>query len=181
MTLFEATFMAGAILLCLGIAIFRNGSAIGAAASALARSDWASALLFGSAALWFLARLSTMKAADLVFFESPLPVVLGFGLLAVLAYTHVRDFLAVRGLCIASLLGAEQLLGAAYGQYAHPQRLLMVTAVYIGICLSLYLAVAPYRLKDFIEWLFLRRARTRWLGGILLLYGTATTAAAFTY
>jgi len=180
MTLFLATLMAGTILLSFGLAMTWNSYAIRSFARALPRSEWASALLFGGAALWLLARLSTLKATDLVFFESPLPVMLGFGLLAVLAYIHVRDFLAVRELCVVSLLGAEQLLGAAYGQYAHPQRLLMVAAVYIVICLSLYLAVVPYKLRDLMEWLFLKRARTRWLGVILLLYGTATTAAALT-
>lgn len=116
-----------------------------------------------------------------MFFQSPLPLMIGFALLAILAYIHLRDFIAVRGLCIVSLLGAERLLGAAYAQYAYPQRLLMVTAVYITICLSLYLAVAPYRLRDFFEWLFRRTVRTRLLGVILLFYGAATTAAAFTY
>lgn len=181
MTLFVATLLTGAIIFCLGIAVFWSSETIRKAVVALPRSAWASALLFGTATLWFLSRVSTLAEADLVFFQSPLPVMVGFGLLAVLAYIYVRDFIAVRGLCVVSLLAAERLLGVAYAQYAYPQRLLMVTAVYIAICLSLYLAVAPYRLRDFFEWLFRRTVRTRLFGVILLLYGAVTTASAFTY
>jgi hypothetical protein len=66
-------------------------------------------------------------------------------------------------------------------EYHHPQRLLMVTGVYLALSLALYLAAAPYRLRDFFAWLFLRPARPRFLGAVLLTYGLATSAAAFTY
>jgi len=59
--------------------------------------------------------------------------------------------------------------------------LLMVSAVYLGLGLALYLAAAPYRLRDFLEWLFQQPARVRLVGAILLSYGLATAAAAFTY
>ena len=110
-----------------------------------------------------------------------MPVMLGFGVLAVLAFIYTPDFLAVRGLCVLMLLAAEPLLYAAYMDWSHPQRLLMVTAVYIGLALALYLAAAPYRLRDFFEWLFGAPARPRVLGAILLVYGLVTSAAAFTY
>ena len=79
------------------------------------------------------------------------------------------------------MLAAEPLLSAAYMEYQHPQRLLMVSAVYLGLGLALYLAAAPYRLRDFFEWLFQRPARVRLAGAILLSYGLATAGAAFTY
>jgi hypothetical protein len=101
--------------------------------------------------------------------------------LAALAFVYTPDFLAVRGLCVLMLIAAEPLLSAAYMEYDHPQRLLMVTAVYLGLALALYLAAAPYRLRDLFEWLFQQPARVRLAGAILLSYGLATAAAAFTY
>jgi hypothetical protein len=57
----------------------------------------------------------------------------------------------------------------------------MVTAVYVGLAAALYLASVPYRLRDFFDWLFRTPGRPRLLGAVLLAYGLATTAAAFTY
>jgi len=108
-------------------------------------------------------------------------VMIAFGLLAVLAFIYTPDFLAVRGLCVLMLLAAEPLLYAAYMEYQHPQRLLMVTAVYLGLAAALYLAAAPYRLRDWFEWLFRVSSRPRLVGAVLLVYGLATSAAAFTY
>ena len=108
-------------------------------------------------------------------------MVLGFGLLAVFAFFYTPDFLAVRGLSILMLLAAEPLLYAAYMEWTHPLRLLMVSAVYVGLAAALYLAAAPYRLRDFFDWLFLRPGRVRIAGVALLLYGLATSAAAFSY
>jgi hypothetical protein len=106
---------------------------------------------------------------------------LGFAVLAILAFIFTPDFLAVRGLCVLMLLMAEPLLYAAYMEFSHPQRLLMVTAVYAGILAAIYLAGAPYRLRDLFEWLFQKPGRARLAGAILLAYGLATSASAFTY
>ena len=106
---------------------------------------------------------------------------LGFGVLAVLAFIYTPDFLAVRGLSILMLLAAEPLLYAAYMEWTHPQRLLMVTAVYLGLTAALYLAAYPFRLRDFFDWLFRTPGRPKLVGSILLAYGLATSAAAFTY
>lgn len=181
MTLFVATLLAGVIILSLGIAVVWSSKAVRAVAASFPRSEWAAAIVFSIAVIWFLLRVSALKEADLVFFQNPLPVMVGFGLLAALAYIYLREFLAVRGLCIVTLLGAERFLGAAYGQYAYPQRLLMVTSVYIAISISIYLAVSPYRFRDFFDWLFRKTVRAQLLGVVLLLYGAATTAAAYTY
>ncbi|HEX2862532.1 MAG TPA: hypothetical protein VHN79_12875, partial [Lacunisphaera sp.] len=59
--------------------------------------------------------------------------------------------------------------------------LLMVTAVYVGLTAALYLAAYPFRLRDFFDWLFRTPARPRLIGAIMLAYGLATSAAAFTY
>jgi hypothetical protein len=108
-------------------------------------------------------------------------VMIGFAVLAVLSFIYAPDFLAVRGLAVVMLLAAEPLLAAAYMEWSHPQRLLMVTAVYIGLAAAIYLAAYPFKLRDFFGWLFASPGRPRLLGAIVLAYGLATSAAAFTY
>jgi hypothetical protein len=179
MSLFLATLLPGLLLAVLGGYLFWPGA--GPAAKALPRSQPAAWALFGLGALWFIWRLSRAGEADLIFFQTPAPVMIGFGVLAVLAFIFTPDFLAVRGLCILVLLGAEPVLNAAYMEWEHPQRLLMVTAVYAALAAALYLAAYPYRLRDWFDWLFRTSGRPRLVGGILLAYGLATTAAAFTY
>ncbi len=181
MSLFLATLLPGLFLVLFGGLLCWNGVSLAAHAKALPRSKPASWVLFGLGAAWFLWRLSHTGESDLIFFKTPQPVMLGFGVLAVLAFIYTPDFLAVRGLCILMLLAAEPLLYAAYMEWTHPQRLLMVTAVYIGLTAALYLAAYPFRLRDFFDGLFRTPGRPRLVGAILLAYGLATSAAAFTY
>ena len=181
MSLFLATLLPGLFLALLGLVLLWNASAVGPTAKALPRSTRGAWLFFGTGVAWFLWRLSRLGEADLIFFQTPLPLMVGFAGLAILALIYAPDFLAVRGLCVLMLLVAEPLLYAAYMEYQHPQRLLMVTAVYAGLALALYLAAAPYRLRDFFDWLFRVPSRPRLFGAILLAYGLATSALAFTY
>lgn len=179
MSLFLATLLPGLLLAALGAFLFWSGAA--PAAKSLPRSPLAAKVLFGLGAAWFLWRLSRTGESDLIFFQTPGPVMIAFGALALLAFIYTPDFLAVRGLAVLVLLAAEPLLHAAYMEWDHPQRLLMVTAVYLGLSAALYLAAYPYRLRDFFDWLFRTPGRPRLVGAIVLAYGAATTAAAFTY
>jgi hypothetical protein len=181
MTLFFATLLPGLFLVLLGALLCWNGAPVAIRAQALPRSRAVTWLCFGGGAAWFLWRLSQAGESDLIFGHTPTKHLIGFGVLAVLAFIYTPDFLAVRGLCILMLLGAEPLLNAAYMEWAHPQRLLMVTAVYVGLTAALYLAAYPFRLRDFFDWLFRAPGRPRLLGAILLAYGLATSAAALTY
>ncbi|AOS44037.1 hypothetical protein Verru16b_01098 [Lacunisphaera limnophila] len=181
MSLFLATLLPGLLLAALGGLLCWNGAPVANGARALPRSRPAAWVLFGGATLWFIWRLSHIGEADLIFFQTPTPVMLGFGALAVLAFIYTPDFLAVRGLSVLALLGAEPVLRAAYMEWSHPQRLLMVTAVYIALSAALYLAAYPFRLRDLFEWLFRTPGRPRLIGAIVLGYGLATSAAAFTY
>ena len=98
-----------------------------------------------------------------------------------LSFKCVPDFLAVRGLCVIVLMGAMPLLDAAYMEYDRPQRLLMVTAVYVALGLAIWLGAQPYRLRDFFSWLFARPGRARTVGTGLAVYGLVLCGAAFTY
>ncbi len=181
MSLFLATLLPGLFLALLGGLLLWNDPRISTVAKALPRSRPAAWFFFGTSAVWFMWRLSRVGESDLIFFQQPWQLMLGFGVLAILAFIYTPDFLAVRGLAVLMLLIGEPLLYAAYMEWSHPQRLLMVTAVYIGLALALYLAAAPYRLRDFFAWLYATPKRSRVLGGLTLIYGLATTVAAFTY
>ena len=91
------------------------------------------------------------------------------------------DFLAVRGLSVLVLVGAMPLLDAAYMEYGHPQRLFMVTPVFVAIALAIWLGAQPWRLRDFFNWLFGQPHRARGFGGLLTGYGLLLALAAFTY
>ena len=181
MSLFLATLLPGLLIVLLGALLLWNNSVVGATARALPRSTRGAWLFFGAGAAWFLWRIYHLGESDLIFFKTPQPVLIGFAVLTVLAFIYTPEFLAVRGLCVLMLVGGDTFREAAYMEFQYPQRLLMVTAVYVGFALAIYLAAAPYRLRDFFDWLFRQPSRPRLLGAFLLTYGLATSAAAFTY
>ncbi len=181
MSLFLATLLPGLLLAVLGILLLLNSPVVIATCKALPRSPAATLVLFGGGLLWFLVRLADMGAADRLLGNSNVPWVLGFAALGVLSIKYVPDFLAVRGLSVLVLLAATPLLGAAYMEFEHPQRLFMVTFVFVAIVVALYLAAVPYRLRDWFQWLFARPTRARICGAILLAYGVLLTGVAFTY
>ncbi|MFT3830665.1 MAG: hypothetical protein QM691_13260 [Opitutaceae bacterium] len=179
MSLFVATLLPALLLLALGGLLLWNGPAVGATAKALPRSRRAAWLFMGVGALWFLWRLVHLGAADELL---PKPILLlAFGAIALLSFSHAPDFLAVRGLAIVTLLAAGEFLYAAYMELAFPQRRLMVAAVYVAIVAAIFLGAYPYRLRDFFGWLFARPGRPRALGALLAGYGLVLTIVALTY
>ena len=181
MSLFTATLLLGLFLAVSGALLLLNLPLVVAMLKALPRSTMASLVLFGGGALWFLVLVANMSDADRIFGSSNVPWVIGFAVLGVLSLKYVPDFLAVRGLSVLILLAAWPLLRAAFMQYNVPQRLFMVTFVFAAIAAALYLAALPYRLRDFIQWLFVRPAQARVFGGGLLAYGLLLIVVAFTY
>ena len=97
------------------------------------------------------------------------------------AFKCVPDFLSVRGLCALMLLAATPLLDAAYMEWAKPQRLLMVSVVYAGIAAAIWLGAQPWRMRDWLNWLFIVPGRAKIAGGIAAGYGLLLCGVAFTY
>ncbi len=179
MSLLLATLLPGLLLVILGLPLLLNHSVAVAALKSLPRSTSAAVVCFGAGSLWFLWNVWNLSRAD--FGEYRTLLTIGFAAVAVLSFKCVPDFLAVRGLCVLVLLSASPLLGAAYMEYQHPQRLFLVTFVYVLIALAIWLGASPFRLRDFFEWLFARPGRTRAAGAALLGYGLLLTVVAFTY
>ena len=178
MDLFLATFLTGMVLVVSGGLLLWNGRPVVALLRGFPRSRRAALAGMSVATVWFLYHVTQLGEADFGAFSREL--MLGFGLIAVLSYFYVREFLAVRSFCIVYLLVAAVLLSASWMQEP-ASRLFMVALVYLGIVLALYLAVVPYRLRDFFDWLFAREVRTRILGGIFFAYGTLLNVIAVTY
>jgi len=87
----------------------------------------------------------------------------------------------VRGLCTLVLMAAMPLLDTAYMQHDKPQRLLMVSLVYLALSCAIWLGAQPWRLRDFVGWLLARPGRARGVGSILAGYGLLLAIVAFTY
>src|SRR5262245_9804908 len=179
MSLTLATLIPGLLLIVLGVPLLLNHSGYTAMLKSFPRSTRASYVFFGLGAAWFLYAIWHLSPAD--FGEYRTYLFIGFLLVAILSFKCVPDFLAVRGLATLVLMGAMPLLQAAYMEYEKPQRLLMVTIVYLALAGAIWLGAQPWRLRDLFGWLFAQPARTRKMGGALAGYGLLLAVVALTY
>lgn len=183
MSLLAATLIPGLILLAIGAPLLLRSTMAVAALKAFPRSPGATYLLFGGGAAWFLYEIWNLSAADFGDYHVILFVV--FGLIAILAFRCVPDFLAVRGLAVVILMSATPLLGASYLKFDHPgvypKIYLQSVPVYLAVIAALWLGAQPWRMRDLLEWVFAREGRTRSVGGVLAAYGLLLIALAFTF
>ncbi len=179
MSLTLATLIPGLLFIVLGGALLANNSGVISLFKGLPRSTGATYVFFGAGAAAFLYQVWHLSPAD--FGDHRGLLFAGFATIAVLSFYCVPDFLAVRGLCVLVLVGASPLLTAAYMEYDHPQRLFMVTPVFLALGLAIWLGAQPWRLRDFFEWLFRPGGRARAVGGAVLAYGLLLAVVAFTY
>jgi hypothetical protein len=179
MSLTLATLIPGLLLLAVGLPLVLATGGFGAMLRQFPRSPKAAILCFGAGAAWFLYNIWNLSSADFGDYRTPL--FFAFLVIAALAFKCVPDFLAVRGVCVLMLLGAMPLLDAAYMHYALPRRLFMVSLVYVGISLALWLGAQPYRFRDFLGWLFARPGRARGFGLLLTAYGLLLCGVSWSY
>lgn len=177
MSLFAATLVPGLFLLVLGLPLLLDHAGAKAALSAFPRATAVGYGVFAAAAAWFLYNIWHLSNAD--FGEYRTLLFIGFAAVAILAFKCVPDFLGVRGACALVLIGAAPFLDAAYMEYDKPQRLFMVGFVYLAIALAIWLGAQPWRLRDFLGWLFARAGRSRGLGAICVAYGFLLCGVAY--
>ena len=185
MTLSLATLITGLLLLILGVLFILPFPAIVTSIKRFPRSRTFAYVLFGAGAAWFLYRITNLSAADFGQYRKPLFIF--FALVAVSAFKFVPDFLAVRGACVLVLLAASPLLDAGYmvwdyGEITDGGRIyLYKVALYIAAALAIYLGASPFRMRDFLEWLYRKPGRARSVGLVIASYGAVVSAVAFTY
>lgn len=177
MSLFLAALLTSLGLLLVSSLLLWNGPAVGALARAFPRSNRAAWVTMGLGAAWTLFRVTQLGEAEFGNYKNLIFVCFAF--LAVLSFRYAPDFLSVRGTCILVLLVADVLLSASYMRHGMPAHLVLNIFVYLMIVLALYLAVSPFRARDFTKWLFVRPNRVRIFGTIIGLYGFILLGTAF--
>ncbi|MEO0511213.1 MAG: hypothetical protein AAF065_15290 [Verrucomicrobiota bacterium] len=178
MSLFLATIITGAFLIAFGGHFLWHGMRSEKAVKAFPRSQVAAYLFLGGAAAWFLYKVTQLGPADFGQYKNLLFLL--FLVTAVGSFYFVPDFLAVRGLAALILLTAGVLLDAAYLQ--DPQtRLFLVSFTYVAIVVAIILGASPYKLRDFLSWLYKSDVRPRIFGGALAAYGLLLIGVSFTY
>lgn len=179
MSLFLITLLNGLFLLALGAVFLWNGPGVEKTARALPRSKPATWILMGAGTAWFLYHVTNFGEADYGNFKQYLFI--AFFAIAALSFFWTPDFLAVRGLSILMLLVANENLDAAFMRWEDPQRLVFVAYTYVMIVLAMYLAISPFRVRDFLEWAYAKAGRIKATGAGLLALGLALAAIALTY
>jgi hypothetical protein len=163
-----ALLIPGLLLIALGAPLALCSAWAGAQLRAFPRSRTAEAFCFGGAALWFLIDVWHLSPSD--HGEYHVPLCVAFGVLAVMVPRYAPDFLAVRGLAVLVLLGAMPLLMAGYMNFDAPRIYFQKALLYVCVALAIWLGAQPWRLRDFIGWLF-TGGRARRCGCLLLIYG----------
>ena len=100
--------------------------------------------------------------------------------IAVSSYFFINDFLAVRSICILLLFYAREVLDSAFLQEPIT-RLFLVSVVYFIIVLAIYFGTYPYRLRDFLKWLYTKSNRPIFLGTSLVICSIILLGISFTY
>ncbi len=179
MSLTLATLLPGLLLIALGLPLVLNLSGYAAILKGLPRSQFATYLFFGGGAAWFLYEIWHLSPADFGDYRKLL--FCAFLAITVLSFKCVPDFLAVRGLCVLMLMAAMPLLMAGYMVYDFWQINFYKVLVYVGIALAVWLGAQPWRMRDFLQWLFARPGRARSFGSAITAYGVLLAVVAFTY
>ena len=179
MSLFLANLIVGLLTLALGAHFLFGNATSEKIARAFPRNKSAAYVLIAISAAWFLLHVSQLGEADFGNHKDKLLIVFGVG--ALLSFIYVPDFLAVRGLAGLGLLAAFVFLDAAYMQWDFPQRRYMAGVVYVGIALAIYLGGMPYKMRDWLDWIYTSKSRTRGIGAFICVVGLSLTATAFTY
>lgn len=177
MSLFLATLLTGLFLLAFGGHFAWHGMRSEASVKAFPRSQTAAYILLGGAAVWFLYKVTQLGPADFGQYKKLLFVL--FLVVAVGSFYYVPDFLAVRGLAAMILLTAGAILDAGYMQY-QVGALMLKTFVYLAIIAAIILGASPYKLRDFLDWLYRSEQRPRIFGAIFVGYGLVLVGMSFT-
>ncbi|MFT5882242.1 MAG: hypothetical protein ACI9FG_000742 [Crocinitomicaceae bacterium] len=143
------------------------------------RNQIAGAILMSIGMTWFWFLIVPFKspiAMDLGEFNGAKKILLiAVPVVAYLMITGVKEFLAVRGLGIVSLMAAAPLLAAAWMEPA-TGRLLVPIFAYGMLTVGLFCVGMPYLLRDAITWAIASSGRFKALAFGGFAYGIAVLA-----
>lgn len=170
MPLYTTALATALVLILAGAVLVWNASPVAALARAFPRSRRAAILTMGLGTAWALYHVAHLGESDFGNFRNA--IFIAFVLLALASFKYVPDFLSVRGTCIVALLLANELLRSSWMQYNQPPFYLLNSFVFAVLIIpSFWLAVAPYRVRDLVQWLFARPNRPRVVGSGIAAYG----------
>lgn len=178
-SLFTFTILAAAVLLLAGLPILTIPSKLESAIRAFPRdriTAWITMLLGGG---WFLWKITQLGQSDFGDYKNLIFIIFAATLIGSIFF--VQDFLAVRGVAILILLSANVGLKSAFGLYDIPERLVLVTIIYVFVVAALYYGVAPYKMRDTVNWLYRSTMRIRLLGVVFTGMALALLVSALNY
>ncbi|NDV62954.1 hypothetical protein G0Q06_10865 [Puniceicoccales bacterium CK1056] len=178
-SLFTYTLLAALVLLLGGISLLAVPGKLEPCLRAFPRHRLTGIITMIIGGGWFIWKISQLGQSDFGDYKVIMMLLFGATLLGSIFY--VRDFLAVRGVAIIILLAANTGLKSAFGLYDIPERLVLVTILYLFIVLSLVYGTLPYKMRDTMNWLLISRSRLRSLGIILSILGSSLVVSAFLY
>lgn len=178
-SLFTFTILAALVLLAAGIPLLAVPGRFEPCLRAFPRHRLAGivTLLIGGG--WFIWKISQLGQAD--FGDYKVILMLLFGATVLGSIFYVPDFLAVRGVAVIVLLAANTGLKSAFGLYDIPERLVLVSILYLAIVLALVYGTMPYKMRDTVNWLLVAPARLRGLGILFAVFGLSLGVSAFLY
>jgi len=111
---------------------------------------WGCALM-GLATIWFLYNVSQESIADFAAYKKHMMI--AFGAVGVGACVFVKDFLSVRGLAVLLLLLAKLMVDTGRPHLGEsPLVVVNQSAAYVLVILGIWLTIAPWRMRDWINW-----------------------------
>jgi hypothetical protein len=115
-------------------------------------------MLLGTA--WFLWNVNREPVADFATFK---PYMMGFfALIGVGACVYVQDFLAVRGLAVVFLLLAKAMVDTGRPHLGESSWVLVIQIwAYLLVVAGIWLTIAPWRLRDFLNWMTATQERIK--------------------
>lgn len=179
MELFQLSIITSVLLFATGILFVSGRNSVQSLVLGFPRSLKMSVFLLALGLFWFIARhVMNLTEADFGEYRWYIGGIAIF--IGVSSYVFVQDFLAVRALCILALFYSREVLDAAFLQEPDT-RLFLVSIIYLLVAGALYFGAWPYRMRDFLGWLFDKPSRRSSFGLGLLGCAMVVLGLSFSY
>lgn len=178
-SLFTFTILISLVFLAIGITTLLKPEKVIPLLKAFPRNRQAAIVTMVIGGGWFLWKITQLGKSDFGDYKNLLLILFGATLIGSILY--VKDFLAVRGVSIIVLLSANTGLKAAFGLYDIPERLFLVSLLYVLIIAALIYGIMPYHMRESVNWLTAEERRVRNGGYLTTAIGAILLLCAFLY